>query len=193
MADRKVHIGRAQRARQYSGAVAQETQVTPEDLQEMQSYRDYLYESATQEAAIKRARNKRRLEEIQRANGEELEALTDQQLIDRASLIQNEKEDYMPDSVFESVVNSLSKTPEEYKPVEIPSSSVRTPGSIDGAPIAEKIINFIRENILIPNRNATLMEEQKEKHLEFDNYTEKAQKEAFERYKVNHNITDKSI
>ena len=230
---RKIKPSRQQAIRQYSGYAADVLSSMPyttEELQDMQSYRDYLNEVQSQENAIRRAKQRREAEDIslqQQKNeyeenaflqeftpnvpgginasllrasnnpqSERLDKLTASQINDELALRENEKKNYMPDSVFESIINKTSEpNKESYRSYLQQWGDFFSENSEifkAGRFIYNWVTNLfggIIDAISIPKQQ----EEKREAFKEFHKYTPEAQKEAFNRYAERHGVTEKDI
>lgn len=219
---RRIQPSRQQEMRRFAGEYASATSQTPlsyDELKEMQSYRDYLNEVYSQEAAIRRAERQREYEEslnyeeqkekaflhdISRygaqygvrtdsENRPSLPKMTESQKRDEVIKQLSERKDYMPDAVFENIINK--QTEPDFKPVHKTPSDLAyyMHGQRVDNPIGAWIYNTIADLTYNNYKAAKQKEERQETNREFYNYTSDAQKAAFERYKQRHGITDKDV
>lgn len=224
---RNIRPSRQQAIRQYAGQVADVLSSAPytvEELQDMQSYRDYLNEVYSQEAAIRRAEQRRAREEqdYEKARQEEannvhfapttsgglvvmpqngykpaqLNKLTEQEISDELALKKKEQKDYMPDSVFESIINKTSEPNKESYRSYLKQWGDFFAENNSVFKAGRSVYNWftdlfggIVDAISIPKQQ----EEKRNAFEEFNEYTPKAQKDAFKRYAEKQGISDKDI
>ena len=186
---------------------SQNITLSPDELLAMPSFQEYIREDSSPERAIRRARERRRRmeeyeNELSQFSPEENIArsmankqlaggspISDREVLDELILQDSEKKQYMPDDVFEKTINKQVEEPSSKKYMSV---DPHTEG-YGGSWLADWFTKYIFHNVAAPVSQGIQNEEKLEAYDEFNQYSRKAQEDAYRRYLKKNGITEKQI